>query len=127
MCPDKVSLFLKTKTYSAKRHTQKSQIMFLYGTCHNCGKSRANLHVCDLILLSIKREFSLYKLVIELIYSHFIQMSCFQNDSIQCQVYKMTIQTLVTKEAISSLKYTNLPLASILAYLQFGVPIPYAH
>ena len=30
-------------------------------------------------------------------------------------------------QAINSLKYTHLPLNSILAYLQFGVPIPYAH
>jgi hypothetical protein len=43
------------------------------------------------------------------------------------QVYKITIQTLVTKQAINSLKYTHLPLNSILAYLQFGVPMLYAH
>ena len=54
-------------------------------------------------------------------------MSCYQNDSIQYQVYKMTIQTMVTKQAINSLKYTYLPLTSSIAYRQFGVPIPNAH
>jgi hypothetical protein len=43
------------------------------------------------------------------------------------QVYKITIQTLVTKQAINSLKYTHLPLNSILTYLQFGVPMLYEH
>ena len=71
------------------------------GTCHTCCQSRANLHLCDLILLSIKREISLHKLVTELIHSHFIQMSCFQNGLIQCKFIKITIETLVTKQTLN--------------------------
>jgi len=48
VCPDKVSVFQKQETIRPNDIYKKRQIIFQYGTCHKCGQSRANLHVCDL-------------------------------------------------------------------------------